>query len=206
VHKTLTVPLTSPSVSLSLNELVSRINSHKNKRDQSPISRVGTLPRPLLISPHRSKEEPLATASPIERLNKVLPTPLGAYSIARLRSGKIGSSNISLGGILIARKSSKPMDLRATTGRSAVTSRELSPRDRKNAFQNAACAIKQHGFARRTVARIPRDTTREGQQFAFPVRCGCDTPIVVSCRQFSRWRIAQFPDPEVRAHDRIAHM
>ena len=42
--------------------------------------------------------------------------PRGAYSIAKLRSGKIGSSSISRDGISMARKSSKPMDLSVAAG------------------------------------------------------------------------------------------
>jgi hypothetical protein len=56
----------------------------------------------------RRSGAPLATASPIERASQLLPSCRGAYSIARLRSGKIGASSISLAGISRLRKSLIP--------------------------------------------------------------------------------------------------
>ena len=56
----------------------------------------------------RRRDSPAATANPMDRPNHDLPTPRGAYSIAKLRSGKIGESNISLAGISMFKKSFIP--------------------------------------------------------------------------------------------------
>lgn len=57
---------------------------------------------------HRRSGSPAATANPMDSPNQDLPTPRGAYNIAKLRSGKIGESNISLAGTSIFRKSFIP--------------------------------------------------------------------------------------------------
>ena len=61
---------------------------------------------------HRRSDSPAATANPMDRPNQDLPTPRGAYSVAKLRSGKIGESNISLAGISMFKKSFIPNALR----------------------------------------------------------------------------------------------
>jgi hypothetical protein len=66
----------------------------------------------------RSSDAPPATANPMERLNHDLPTPRGAYSIARLLSGRIGPNNISLAGISRFIKSLNPTA--CSGGRSAA--------------------------------------------------------------------------------------
>ena len=43
--------------------------------------------------------DPEATAKPIDRASQLLPKPLGAYSMDSDRSGKIGSSSISVPGV-----------------------------------------------------------------------------------------------------------
>ena len=48
----------------------------------------------------------------MDRPNQDLPTPLGAYSIAKLRSGIIGESNISLAGTSRFKKSVIPIACR----------------------------------------------------------------------------------------------
>jgi hypothetical protein len=48
----------------------------------------------------------------MDRPNQDLPTPLGAYNIAKLRSGKMEESNISLGGISMFKKSAMPIAFR----------------------------------------------------------------------------------------------
>jgi hypothetical protein len=61
---------------------------------------------------HRRSGSPAATANPMDRPNHDFPTPRGAYSMAKLRSGKMGESNISLAGTSSFKKSLIPIACR----------------------------------------------------------------------------------------------
>ena len=94
-------------------------------------------------------------------LNSVLPTPRGAYSIARLRSGKIGLSNISRGGTSIARKSLKPMDLERLQVADRAMTRAITWSCPQNRFQNRAMLSSNMDLLGELLRKTRRDTTRQ---------------------------------------------
>ena len=60
----------------------------------------------------RRRDSPAATANPMDSPSHDLPTPRGAYNIAKLRSGKIGERSISLAGTSRFKKSVIPIACR----------------------------------------------------------------------------------------------